>query len=190
MEASRAIAELISSDRELEVVALTADGNSAIAAAKQYEPDIVLLDLLLPDVDSVRVTEVLAAEVPSAAVIMMSEQQNLNELRNAMKAGARDLLIKPLETKDLIASIQSVFTAELQRQSRLAARTGPDGAPTPRATRGKILTVFSPKGGTGRTTTAVNLAISLRQLTGKRVAVVDCNLMFGDVGIVMNILAK
>jgi len=121
---------------------------------------------------------------------MMSEQQNLNELRNAMKAGARDLLIKPLETKDLIASIQSVFTAELQRQSRLAARTGPDGAPTPRATRGKILTVFSPKGGTGRTTTAVNLAISLRQLTGKRVAVVDCNLMFGDVGIVMNILAK
>ncbi|MBI3978616.1 MAG: cyclic nucleotide-binding domain-containing protein [Chloroflexi bacterium] len=51
---------------------------------------------------------------------------------------------------------------------------------------GKIIAVFSPKGGVGRTTVAVNLAIALRQETGKPVAIVDGSLLFGDVGVMLN----
>jgi pilus assembly protein CpaE len=139
-------------------------------------------------VDGVRVIEILDEDVPATAVIVMAEQQNLNELRNAMKAGARDLLVKPMQSQDVIASVHSVYEGELQRRSRNAARGG-DGAP-PRPTRGKVICMFSPKGGTGRTTMTVNTAIAIRQLTGRKVAVVDCNLPFGDVGIVMNLLAR
>ncbi|MEK7214544.1 MAG: cyclic nucleotide-binding domain-containing protein, partial [Chloroflexota bacterium] len=58
---------------------------------------------------------------------------------------------------------------------------------SPEQVLGKSLVVFSPKGGTGKTTIAVNLAVTLRALTNKSVVVVDCSYPFGDVGIMFNL---
>ena len=89
---------------------------------------------------------------------------------------------------DLITSVRTVYEQGALRRSRLLDPSGESPA-TVRATNGKVICVFSPKGGVGRTTMSVNIAIAIRQLTGRRVALVDCNLPFGDIGIVMNLAA-
>jgi pilus assembly protein CpaE len=55
---------------------------------------------------------------------------------------------------------------------------------------GQIIAVFSPKGGTGTSSIACNLAVAMRLLTGKKVALVDGNLTFGDVGVIMNLVSS
>lgn len=60
----------------------------------------------------------------------------------------------------------------------------------PEQVLGKSLVIFSPKGGSGKTTLAVNLAVTLRELTNKSVVIVDCSYPFGDVGIMLNLEPK
>ena len=54
----------------------------------------------------------------------------------------------------------------------------------------QVVAVFSPKGGAGRTTIATNLALAIRRETDQRVALVDANLQFGDVGVLLNLNPK
>ena len=80
---------------------------------------------------------------------------------------------------------QAALRASIARAEELnAALRGS----TPVETSGRIVTVFSPKGGVGKTTLAVNLAVALSQLPGKRVCLVDLDLAFGDVAITLQLL--
>ncbi|MGC8855903.1 MAG: AAA family ATPase, partial [Anaerolineae bacterium] len=122
-----------------------------------------------------------------------SVQNDQNYMRRAMLAGARDFLSKPPTGDDLISAIRRA--AEMSRNER-AKSIPPRGIPVPTGTmtavpglipyaQGKIITVYSPKGGTGCTTLAVNLAIALSN-EDTRVILVDANLQFGDVAVFLN----
>jgi pilus assembly protein CpaE len=125
---------------------------------------------------------------------MMSVQGEPDYLRRAMLAGAREFLVKPFSSDELAASIRQVYQRERQKLDRVAS-TRPQ-APTnghaepPRAFNGQVVTFFSPKGGVGRTTLAVNFAVAARTELDKRVALVDGGLQFGDVGVLLNLNPK
>ncbi len=177
---------LLKGEEGIEVVGVANDGQTAISLAREIKPHIVLLDSQLAGA-GFRTAELLGEHVPSAGVIVMSRQPDMTMMRRAMQAGARDFLPKPLRREDLVASVRSVHELEQQQH---AGRPGGSKSDAAEPRRGKIICVFSPKGGVGRTTVAVNLAIALRNMTGRRVALADCNLPFGDVGIAMNLVAK
>ena len=117
-----------------------------------------------------------------------------NILRRAMLAGARDFLTKPPMGDELISAIRRAGEmSHVERakgaQQRIAA-TSASGASASMAnfapvSKGKIVTVYSPKGGTGCTTIAVNLAIALNN-EDTRAVLVDANLQFGDVAVFVN----
>jgi pilus assembly protein CpaE len=109
-------------------------------------------------------------------------------------AGARDYLTKPPSADELLDAIHRAYT------TRQKMGTGPltpiAGQPqvattVARATNAKIVTIYSPKGGTGCTTLAVNLAIAMQTLLGAdaKVCLLDANLQFGDVAIFMKLQA-
>ena len=155
--------------------------------AASVKPDVVLMDINMPGMDGITATEKLAAEVPTAAVIMMSVQGEADYLRRSMLAGAREFLVKPFSSDELTASIRQVWSREKDKQSRYApvvapAETSRNGTGDPAS----VVAVFSPKGGVGRTTIAVNLAVAAAQ-DGKRVALVDSSFQFGDVGVLLNL---
>jgi pilus assembly protein CpaE len=180
-----AIDRIIAGDAEVEIAAAAADAAAAIEAAQRTKPDIVLLDANLPGADTAKLTHDLAQAAPAAAVIVTSTQHDAGTMRQAMRAGAQDFLPKPLKAEELLASIHQVYASNTQRRALIVeAATAAPAEEKP--VDGKIITMFSPKGGVGRTTIGVNLAIALRKLTRQRVAIADCNLQFGDVGIVMN----
>lgn len=174
-------------EKDIVVIGKAANGREAVQMCKQHQPDVVLMDINMPELDGIGATEAIMAQVPGTQVIIMSVQSEQEYLRRAMLAGAREYLIKPPDTDELVRSIRHVY--KLRASSpRVVAGGGESQAA--RTDQGKVIAVFSPKGGSGCTTIASNMAVALKQITNKRVALVDGNLVFGDVGVVMNLVAN
>ncbi len=194
------LSKLLGFETDFEVVGAAASGREALEMAAQLKPDVVLMDINMPDMDGIAATELLAAAVPSAAVVMMSVQGEADYLRRSMLAGAREFLVKPFSSDELTSSIRQVYTREREKLARIAvqpaAAGGGGAAPKPASAvredgePGRIVAVFGPKGGVGRTTLAVNLAVAAATELGQRTCLVDASFQFGDVGVLLNLNPK
>ena len=109
-----------------------------------------------------------------------------------MLAGAREFLVKPFSSDELTASIRQVHIRERQKRGRLAVAVPGVAAPPVEAGHkdGQIITLFAPKGGVGRTTLAVNLAVAMAGEQRQGVTLVDGSFQFGDVGVLLNLNPK
>jgi pilus assembly protein CpaE len=188
------LAKLLGFEGDIDVVGAAASGAEALTMAASLTPDIVLMDINMPDMDGIATTEQLSRDIPTASIIMMSVQGEADYLRRSMLAGAREFLVKPFSSDELTASIRGVFAREREKQSRLVA-AGPAGggagvAQTESGEPGQVVAIFSPKGGVGRTTVAVNLAVAAATELGKKVVLVDGSFQFGDVGVLLNLNPK
>jgi pilus assembly protein CpaE len=188
------LAKLPGFEADIEVVGLAASGAEALELASRLTPDVVLMDINMPDMDGITATERLAAQVPTAAVVMMSVQGEADYLRRSMLAGAREFLVKPFSSDELTTSIRQVHIRERDKLSRMAIPAKPaassNGAASEPGAEGLVVALFSPKGGVGRTTVAVNMAVAAATELGKRVVVMDGSLQFGDVGVLLNLNPK
>jgi pilus assembly protein CpaE len=188
------LTKLLGFESDIDVVGSAASGAEAIALATSLTPDVVLMDINMPDMDGIAATELLGRAVPTASVVMMSVQGEADYLRRSMLAGAREFLVKPFSSDELTASIRQVHTREREKASRLAIATptesaGPVGT-NPSGEPGLVVALFSPKGGVGRTTVAVNMAVAAATELGKKVVLVDGSFQFGDVGVLLNLNPK
>jgi len=187
--------KLLYFETDIEVVAAATSGEEGIKLAKECQPDIVLMDINMPGLDGIAATEAITQEVPYSQVIMMSVQGEADYLRRSMLAGARQFLIKPFSGDELVSTIRRVYELGARRPSPAVQPAGPGYdvvAGAARPDQGRIVAVFSPKGGTGCTVVAVNLAVALQQLheaQNKQVVLVDASLQFGNVGVMMNLKA-
>jgi len=191
------LTKLLGFESDIEVVGSAASGSEALSMAESMLPDVVLMDINMPDMDGIAATEKLSSQVPTAAVVMMSVQGEADYLRRSMLAGAREFLVKPFSSDELTASIRQVYTRERDKQSRMSAMpvaaggTGAAVASQEEGGRdGQVVAIFSPKGGVGRTTVAVNLAVAAATDLGKSVVLMDGSFQFGDVGVLLNLNPK
>ena len=189
------LTKLLGFESDIDVVGSAASGREALEMAVRLHPDVVLMDINMPDMDGIAATEQLSSAVPAAAVVMMSVQGEADYLRRSMLAGAREFLVKPFSSDELTASIRQVSARERDKQSRMAlAPAGTSGGSGKIAggerESGLVVAVFSPKGGVGRTTVAVNLAIAAATELGQRVVIMDGSFQFGDVGVLLNLNPK
>ena len=165
-ETRESLARLLRFERDIAVVGMAADGSKAIELTRQLGPDIVLMDINMPGIDGIRATEILSREAPGSQVIIISVQGEADYLRRAMLAGARDFLTKPFTSDELASTIRRVFEMSAdRRQTAALSRDGQSQQVAANRKHGKVICVFSPKGGVGRSTLAVNMAVALRQLT-------------------------
>ena len=187
------LTKLLGFESDVEVVGAADSGRQALEMAGRLRPDVVLMDINMPDMDGITATEQLATEVPTAAVVMMSVQGEADYLRRSMLAGAREFLVKPFSSDELSASIRQVYTREREKQGRITVTTAAANAAVA-ASRdrepGQLIAVFSPKGGVGRTTIAVNLAVAAASELGQKTVLVDGSFQFGDVGVLLNLNPK
>jgi pilus assembly protein CpaE len=139
--------------------------------------------------DGIAATELLTARVPTASVVMMSVQGEADYLRRSMLAGAREFLVKPFSSDELTASIRQVHLREREKIGRMAVPVV-DRVASAVGEPGRVVAVFSPKGGVGRTTIAVNTAVAAASEPGRSVVLVDGSFQFGDVGVLLNLNPK
>ena len=180
--------KLLSFEDDIEVVGTAGDGKQGVEEARRLRPDIVLTDVNMPLMDGIQLTEQLAQDLPSSPVIIMSVQGERDYLRRAMQAGAREFLIKPFSHDELVAAIRRVYSVEQKKGTFLTKTTqGSPNAEPARSTPGELFAIFSGKGGTGKSVVATNLAVALAQETEGKVALVDLDLQFGDIGVIFNL---
>jgi pilus assembly protein CpaE len=190
LETREHLAKLLSFETDIDVVGVAASGREAIDIASRLTPDVVLMDINMPGMDGIATTEELGRTVPTASVVMMSVQGEADYLRRSMLAGAREFLVKPFSADELCSAIRGVYSREREKLGRMSVaqpqQTSALTVPVDREP-GRVITLFSPKGGVGRTTLAVNLAVAIAADQGRSVALMDASFQFGDVGVLLNL---
>jgi len=177
------------------VAGTAGSGEEAIQQAMDLRPDVIVMDINMPVLDGIATAEIISQRLPNCPIIMMSVHGEAEHLKAAMLAGAREFLIKPFSGDEFSTSIKRVHERELVRREQLqpvpgAASSAPSAQAAESVEDHQVIAVFSPKGGAGCTTLATNLALALRRETNQRVALVDANLQFGDVGVLLNLNPK
>jgi pilus assembly protein CpaE len=185
------IRKLLQFEADIDVVAVARLGKEAVQLSQEYSPDVVLMDINMPDMDGITATEQIRQKMPFIQVVILSVQADPNYMRRALQVGARDFLAKPPNPDELVSAIRRAgkVAEEERSKSTHAVNAAPGGMVQSKglgsATHGNIIMIYSPKGGNGCTTLAVNLAIALHN-DETSVALVDANLQFGDVALFLN----
>ena len=153
--------------------------NTLHAAAQLLESDpaetLVVIGPDTPVGEVLRFASTLRLIRPAVGVILAREYVDVNLLTHALRAGIREVVL---------AGDAAALTAACQRSSQISMSLLSAAAPeAPRGRDGEIVTVFAAKGGCGKTTLAINLAVALARQTDRRVCIVDLDLAFGDVAI-------
>jgi DNA-binding NarL/FixJ family response regulator len=106
------IAAVLAAQPDLELLTVVGTGAEAAAAVAELRPDVLVIDLQLPDVDGVAVTRQAIAAHPRVAVLVLSMYDDEDSLFAAVRAGARGYLVKGATQHDLAAAIRSVARGE------------------------------------------------------------------------------
>lgn len=183
------IQKLLEFENDIEVVGTAGTGKDGIAVAKETKPDVIMMDINMPDIEGITATEIIGRILPFTQIIILSVQGDSNYLHRAMLAGACDFLTKPPKVDEMMAAIRRAGKISQDEKAKMAIHSaaggiGP-GMVMPTATMGKIILVYSPKGGAGCTTLAVNIALTLHNQETPTV-LVDGDLQFGDVTVFVN----
>jgi pilus assembly protein CpaE len=131
------------------------------------KPDFVLIDISENTDEAIKIVEKISLHNKSCIIFVTAKDSSSETVIKAMRAGAREFITKPVSYEELDRAVEKfLFYINAENVSDAAS---------------KIFTVFSNKGGIGKTSIACNLAINLAEITGKKVALVDLNLQLGDV---------
>ena len=102
------LASLLETCRDVKVVGDTGDGESAVRMALRLRPDVVVMDLVMPEMDGVETTRRIVAEWPEANVLVLTTFASSDEISHAFDAGARGAILKSADLDGLLAAIRDV----------------------------------------------------------------------------------
>ena len=182
------VRKLLQFESDLEVIGHAATGGEAIRMVEEQQPNVVLMDINMPDSDGISASQTITKNVPGTQIIIMSVQSEADYLRRAMLAGARDFLMKPFSGDELVEAVRRIHETrpELPQAIIPSNRDLDPGASRKLRKLGSVVSVFSPKGGVGCTTVAVNVAAVLAG-EGYNTLLIDGSLQFGDVALMLNL---
>ena len=168
-----------------ESIALAAQvrsGPPALDKVDNMDPDAAIILLGPGESDAFALCERIYMSKPRCAVLMVSDSLDVDGLQKALSAGAMNLIAWPETAAALQEALLAAHTRKNMHLGALNEKR--KGGPASR-----VITVFGTKGGIGKTTIAVNLAVKLAQMN-RKVALIDLDLQFGDVGVFLDIDAK
>ncbi len=172
-------ARLVSS--EFEIVGYARDGLEAAQMALRLAPDVLMVHEALPELTGYRVAELVSAATSDVGIIVIVERENEAALRHAMLSGARGVLALEAPAESYAETVQRVAGARSVRNDpEYPLVTDPGRMPL-------SIAVTSAKGGTGKTTVAVNLAVLFAKRFPNQVVLVDFHGQFGDAGLSLDL---
>lgn len=113
-------------DSPIDVVARASGGEQAVAMAKQHRPDVVLMDIRMPEVDGLSALDTIAREVPATKVVILSTYDNPTYVARAVALGACDYVLKGCKREELISAIEGAAAGTQPNSSSLIFRVASD----------------------------------------------------------------
>ncbi|MCE5285676.1 MAG: response regulator [Pelosinus sp.] len=175
----KSICKLAEFQPDITIVAEAGTAIEAVLLARQFVPDVILMDVNLPDEDGAIAAAQIHAEMPQIAIILMSVQNEQECLQHSLAAGIKAFLPKPFTGEELIIAITNVLNEKYVKKTDSLLQEKPC----------KVISVFSTKGGIGKTTIAANLAVALAAKSNS-VGVIDADLHFGDMALFLDLLPR
>lgn len=169
---------LLMSELDIEVVAMCSNGQETIDRIKKSQVDIVLMDINMPIMNGLEATQYICDHFPHVRVIMMSVQHESEYLKKAMLAGAKAYIMKPVNMDELIETIKTTYERYQHHEKPREQETQKHTA--------KVVTFFSGKGGVGKSILALNTSQMLNEKFSKKVLLMDLDLQFGDIALMVN----
>jgi DNA-binding NarL/FixJ family response regulator len=103
---------MLGSDPAMEVVACARDGREAVAAAIRTKPDIILMDLSMPELNGLEATRVIGERCPAARVVVLSMHSEVGHVVRAMRAGAKGYILKRSAGREVLEAVRAVYAGK------------------------------------------------------------------------------
>ena len=116
------LSRLLDEDPRVEVIGQAVDGNDAVKQAEKLKPDVILMDLKMPNLDGVEATRQIVAANPAARVLILTTFETDNHVVQALKAGASGYVLKDSQVDAIVSSIVAVVSGEQVMASAVANR--------------------------------------------------------------------
>ncbi len=116
------LASLAGLEDDIEVVAIGADGNEAVALVGQHRPDVVLMDIRMPGLDGIEATLAIHERHPDVKVLMLTTFEDQDLIERSLAAGAAGYLTKDIAAQDLARSIRSAASGVVQLTPKVAQK--------------------------------------------------------------------
>jgi len=154
-------------------------GGQALDKVRAEQPDLILLDVMMPDMDGFEVVRRLRADANTSSIpiIMFTAKTQVDDKVTGFEAGADDYLTKPTHPAELLARVKAI----LARSARKRALS----IPAPKQEKGRVIGVLAAKGGLGVTTVALNLGMTFQKATRATVTVADFRPGNGSLSLMM-----
>lgn len=161
-----------------EVIVCTS-AEEALEQTKRQLPHLFIVDVVLPAMNGLALCRTLRQDPATHSIpIIILSRGGMADKIAGFEAGVDDYMVKPFEPQELVYRVKNLLTRNVQVAAQPAQK---------QTARGKIITVFAPKGGVGKTTIAINLAVALKKFSGKQVVIMDADFCFGMVGVNLNL---
>lgn len=116
------IAAMINDQPDMQMVAQGASGKEAIQRFREHQPDVVLMDVRLPDMSGIDAMITIRSEFPEARIIIITSSEGDAEMRRALEGGARGYMLKSMPPQDLLEAIRKVHAGKKGIPPEIAAR--------------------------------------------------------------------
>lgn len=156
--------------------------DSVLDKAISLKPHVIIIQSDDDYQQAIALAEKIYIRIPGCAVILLCDRFDVSMIEKVMLAGIRKVLQFPIDAESLTENIELAHYMEKSRLENADVTTANN-------LQSRIITIFGTKGGIGRTTITVNLAVVLAKM-GKKVAVIDADLQFGDVNVYFDIDPK
>lgn len=160
-----------------EVVGEAINGEEAVSKCGELKPDIVLMDINMPEMNGLEATERISIMYPNIDVIIMSVQAETAYLKTAMTSGAKGYLIKPIDETEMIEVIDQTFARKVKVEKTVPIESNKSA---------EIISFYAFKGGVGKSLLALNTSVLLSEKLKKKVLLIDLDLHFGDISLMLN----
>jgi pilus assembly protein CpaE len=150
-------------------------GMEAVTTAGELKPDAIIVGVAEPMERPLQTVESLQSLLPETPILVYSDSKDIETIRKAMMAGARDFLSRPIKPETLYASVITALESEEKKKLRQL------GQIPAAATAGTVVTIFGAKGGIGKSTISTNIAVALARMERSSVCIVDLDNGFGDI---------
>lgn len=118
----RGLAALLIPRNGMEVIGEAVNGRDAVEMAHELEPDVIMMDMVMPEMDGARATAAIRAQNPDARILILTSFGDEDDLIEALAAGALGCLLKDSAPDDLLHAIRSVYRGQMSIPPALAAR--------------------------------------------------------------------
>lgn len=163
------------------VAGMTRDGMEAVQMAVQYRPDVAILTEDLATIDGYEAASLIRAVAPAVKTIMLVEHETPEVLRRAMRVGIRECVPRKAPPEQVLATTEELHALDaVKDRPEYQSALDPERFP-------RIIAVTGAKGGIGKTSTTVNLAVELARAKRGDTCLVDLYTQFGDVGTALNV---